>query len=1032
MMAKKISLQNFISREFFKAALLPLLIIEITLLALYFLMNTYLLDKSIKNLAEDRFSYLLGFTQSRAANINEQLNRISDLSIVLQSETARFFSHPELFPPPSPAPEFGFAENGVFYKLKNNGGSSLFYSSRQALGEMEKAKALHTEALDPLFRDLHHANPNIVAVYFNTHDSMSRYYPFCENVYEQLPAKMNIPEYNFYYLADKTHNPDGKPVWTAAYLDPMGMGWMMSCIAPVYNQGLLEGVVGIDITIKNFIDNLLSVELPWQSHAFLVDRQGTIMAMPTDVERIFGLTELHDFDYSEKVQQDTKKPATFNLLDSVLAPIRQPVADLMAESSATIEITIDNRRFVLCQTTVPIIDWKFMVISNRANVLQPITILERQSKNVGYTAIGFMILFYIAFFIYLATNTRKMSRRIADTLGRLTKAISRISTGVYEANIQSSPVMELDALGTSFKSMAQDLQRLHENLEMEVRHANASKDKARSAEEKLKEQQVQLERIVEERTREVRIANINLKNDIAIRRQMEKELSTERKQLLSIFDSIDEPIYIATPDTYELLFVNKALRKIRTEYQGGKCHKVLQGLDAPCPFCTNDLIFDENIGKSHIWEHYNNTDHKWFRCIDKAILWPDGRMVRYEMAIDITEQKNAAEERRRLTAQLRRAEKMEALGTLAGGVAHDLNNVLGAIVAYPDFLLLDIPEESNLRDPLETIRESGKKAAAIVQDLLALARQGIAEMEITNLNKVVSSYLASPEHDRLLAFNPDIRLFTNFTDNLMNCSGSPIHLSKMVMNLISNAAEAMPDGGDIFLSTANAYIDKPRKGYTTVNEGDYVVLKIVDHGMGITESDMDRIFEPFFTKKKMGRSGTGLGMAVVWGTVKDHQGYIEVKSTLNMGTTIEVYLPATRDLTHPEVKTAGIQAIAGHNETILVVDDVPVQRKIALNMLTRLGYNVETVPDGESAVAYLKEHPVDLVVLDMIMEPGIDGLETYKQMTAVRPGQKAVIVSGFSRTEAIKEAQRLGAGAYVKKPYSASEIGKAIKTELQK
>ena len=1030
MTEKKLSLKNFISREFFKAALLPLLIIEITLLTLYFLMSTYLIDKSIKTLSNDRLSHLLEITNSQALIISEQLHCIADLSAVLQAETGRFFDTPDHFITPDPAPEFGFAPNGVYYKLENNGGSSLFYSSRQSIGPKEKTKALHSESLDPLFENIFHANNNIVAVYLNTFDSMSRYYPFFENVHEQLPAKMNIPEYNFYYLADKTHNPDGKPVWTAAYLDPMGMGWMMSCIVPVYKDRFLEGVAGIDITIKNFIANLLGLQLPWGAHAFLTDSHGTIMAMPPVVETVFGLTELHDFSYSGKVKQDTKKPRTFNLLESLLPSLSKPLADLMEKESGSIEIPIKGNPYVLCQTTVSETGWKLMVMADRSEILSPISNLERHSKHVGYAAIGFMCLFYIAFFMYLVTNTRRMSERIAKTLGGLSTAIRRLGTGFYEVNMEPSPVIELDRLSSNFETMAQDLKLLHENLELEVKHANEAKNAARQAEEKLKEHQVHLEKIVEDRTLEVRTANKALKQDILKRKKIEQELTLERQQLLSIFDSIDEPIYISLPETYELLFANKALKKIYPDYAPGKCYEVLQNREFPCPFCTNDIIFGEKYGRQHIWEHYNLSTDKWFRCIDKAIQWPDGRMVRYEMAIDITDQKKASEEKQRLMAQLRRAEKMEALGTLAGGVAHDLNNVLGAIVAYPDLLLMDIPEDSPLRDPIVTIKQSGKKAAAIVQDLLALARQGISDMEVINLNDLVTSYLLSPEHERLLRYNTGIQLTADLSDSLLNCMGSPVHLSKMVMNLVSNAAEAMPDGGEIFLSTDNRYVDQPLKGYSTVMEGDYVVLKIVDHGIGMTESDMERIFEPFFTKKKMGRSGTGLGMAVVWGTVKDHQGYIEVKSALEEGTTIEIYIPATRKISDEIGQDFTFDELKGSNETIMVVDDVEVQRKIALGMLTRLGYNVVSVASGEEAVSYLKKHSVDLILLDMIMDPGIDGLETYKRIIKINPAQKAVIVSGFSRTEAIKEAQRLGAGPYVKKPYTAFEIGRVLKTEL--
>jgi two-component system cell cycle sensor histidine kinase/response regulator CckA len=264
----------------------------------------------------------------------------------------------------------------------------------------------------------------------------------------------------------------------------------------------------------------------------------------------------------------------------------------------------------------------------------------------------------------------------------------------------------------------------------------------------------------------------------------------------------------------------------------------------------------------------------------------------------------------------------------------------------------------------------------------------------------------------------------------LSISGSPVHLSKTVMNLVSNAAEAMPDGGTISISTRNRYLDNPVDGYDEIEEGDYVILKVSDTGIGIRPEDKERIFEPFYTKKVMGRSGTGLGMAVVWGTVKDHKGYIDLKSIEGKGTTFTLYYPVTRESMHVDESSLVAADHNGKGETILVVDDVAQQRQIASLMLSKLGFSVNSVPSGEEAVEYIKNKPVDLIVLDMIMDPGIDGLETYKRILKHQPDQKAIIASGFSETWRVKEAQRLGAGAYVKKPYTIDKIGQAVTAEL--
>ena len=214
---------------------------------------------------------------------------------------------------------------------------------------------------------------------------------------------------------------------------------------------------------------------------------------------------------------------------------------------------------------------------------------------------------------------------------------------------------------------------------------------------------------------------------------------------------------------------------------------------------------------------------------------------------------------------------MESLGLLAGGVAHDLNNILSGIVSYPELLLLDLPEDSKFRKPIETIQASGHRAAAVVEDLLTVARGVATTKEPLNLNDLIGDYLHSPEFNKLKQFHPTVSIKTNLDSDLLNVSGSHVHIRKAVMNLVSNASEAIEDSGNVTISTMNRYIDRPLRGYDDVNIGEYVVLSVSDDGSGISSDDLERIFEPFYTKKVMGRSGTGLGLAVAWNVVQDHQ-----------------------------------------------------------------------------------------------------------------------------------------------------------------
>jgi PAS domain S-box-containing protein len=419
--------------------------------------------------------------------------------------------------------------------------------------------------------------------------------------------------------------------------------------------------------------------------------------------------------------------------------------------------------------------------------------------------------------------------------------------------------------------------------------------------------------------------------------------------------------------------------------------------------------------------------------INNNVIQRGGQINVLAFVRDITERKRAEEEKRDLHERLNRSEKMEALGLLAGGVAHDLNNVLGIVVGYAELVLMNADKSSSIRPQLVNIMSGGLKAAAIVDDLLTLARRGVSGREVLNLNKIIADCHHSPEFANLSSHHPYVKIKTELDPGLLNISGSSVHLGKSLYNLISNASDAMPNGGIVTIKTTNQYLDKPIQGYDQIQEGDYVVLSVSDTGEGISADNLKRIFEPFYTKKVMGRSGTGLGLAVVWGTVKDHHGYINVQSEEGNGSTFTLYFPVTREGITAEAVAVDISAYMGSGESILVVDDVKEQRDLAAGMLRTLDYNVSSVSSGEEVLAYLKDHQAaDLIVLDMIMDPGMDGLDTYMSILKIRPKQKAIIVSGFSESDRVRAARDLGAGAYVRKPYIKEKLGLAVRKELDR
>ncbi len=403
-----------------------------------------------------------------------------------------------------------------------------------------------------------------------------------------------------------------------------------------------------------------------------------------------------------------------------------------------------------------------------------------------------------------------------------------------------------------------------------------------------------------------------------------------------------------------------------------------------------------------------------------------------QLRVEIEERKWSQQERLRLKSELIRAEKMELVGRLAGGVAHDLNNVLSGIVSYPDLLLHKLSPESEMRGPLENIRRSGARAAVIVQDLLTLARREITVRKRIQLNDIITAHLQSPEFLNLQQNFPNVTLESRLAPDLQWLSGSPVHLEKAIMNLLINSFEAIENEGSVLVVTENRFINSSIKGYDTTIPGNYVALAISDSGMGIPQDKLAKIFEPFYTSKIMGRSGTGLGMTVVWGTVKDHGGYLDVVSSPEKGTTITVFLPVNENSSDqiPLTEDAPQAITQGNGETMLIVDDDPEQRSLGEIILTTLGYAVETVASGDAAVTFLQSKAVDLVLLDMIMEPGMDGLDTYREILKIRPNQKVIIVSGYSETDRIKEALELGVRCYIQKPYGLDDFVTTVRKVL--
>ncbi len=785
---------------------------------------------------------------------------------------------------------------------------------------------------------------------------------------------LNFSDRDYFKKLKATHRPVVSDVF-------LGRGGIFEPIvtlsAPILNNGQFKGFALGALNLKRVLKIIEPYGETGNRNITLTDARDRIIAS-TDPKRKF---------------MKTLKPNG--------GGVHQPVQNMVYQRFPDDEHLPEMTRFKLSYYMhVSVIDddlaWKLIVEEPVAPLQVQIYTHYVRDLFVALCLAGLLFLF--AFII-----SQKLSRPLTE-LADITKK-TQYTQDILSQNtllLKESPVAEIHSLMTNFKFMISTLEQNFQEI----------KKRGLDAED----------------------ANLALKRKITELEATERALRESDERFRAIFTATDNVSLVmtdTTPSEPSILEFSPGAEKIFGHKRDEIIGKPAAILHAP--HASSEIMkAHRNILKTQQRASFETTlvrkSGDAFPALFSTYPLLDDNGEVYAVlvvGIDISEQKN-------LEAQLQRAEKMEALGTLAGGVAHDLNNVLSGIVAYPDLLLMQIPLDSPLRKPIAAMQVSGKRAATIVEDLLTLAKRGVAQKEVVNINHIISDFLESPEYEKQKSHHPGVEIVTHLEKTPLNMMGSPVHLSKTVMNLVSNAAEAMPDGGKIFISTENRYIDREIKGYDSIVEGDYTILTVSDAGIGISAEDMQKIFEPFYTKKVMGRGGTGLGMTVVWNTVKDHKGYIDIQSVEGEGTSITIYFPATRQDMAGEKNALSIEDCRGHGESILVVDDVKEQREIALSMLGALGYRIDVAASGEEAVEHIRRNPVELIILDMIMDPGIDGLDTYKKILTVNPKQKAIIVSGFSETGRVKEAQFLGAGTYVKKPYTLEKIGMAVKAELAK
>ncbi len=508
-------------------------------------------------------------------------------------------------------------------------------------------------------------------------------------------------------------------------------------------------------------------------------------------------------------------------------------------------------------------------------------------------------------------------------------------------------------------------------------------------------------------------------------KRAEEQMMASNDRLATVMDSMEAIVTIADMRTHELLFLNEYGRKVCGDSIQQSAWKALQGLEGEEPACPDGQLVgaDGKPSAPRHWEHQDAAQGRWYEIRVCAIEWIDGRLVRMGIAGDITDRKRAETEKGKLEAKLLQAQKLETVGQLAGGVAHDFNNMLGVILGYTELVLGQLDPASPMREDLEEVHKAAERSAALTRQLLGFARKQTIVPKVLDLNETVMGMLDMLRRligeNIVLEWKPGAELGAVKVD--------PSQIEQILVNLCVNSRDAITGEGRITLSTGVVALDATAcDGHEGALPGDYVRLTVGDNGCGMDAEMLTHIFEPFFTTKDLSQ-GAGLGLPTVYGIVRQNNGLVEVVSEPGKGTDVMIYLPRNGPMSRPVAADPEGMRFSPVQETILLVEDDPALLNMTRNMLERRGYRVLTSASPNEAVQMTAAHAeeIDLLMTDVIM-PEMSGRDLAKKLLEIKPGLRRLFMSGHT-ADILAQRGVLGEGVhFIQKPFSMKELVNSV------
>lgn len=822
-----LSLYQWIWQSYLRTALIPLVLVELVFIAIYFFTNSWSQSEIVSYLRKQAQEEMLQIANREANVIQQQLSSISNGTELYRRQNEKALSKPALLSPED-AKRLSYSPKGVYYTTSDTeaGGAAIFYSGYVPIGEKERDKVARLLATQTLMKDIKESQPLAASLYLNTFDSLNIIYPYFD-VLSQYETKMNIPQYNFYYEADQKHNPEHKVKWTDAYLDPAGHGWMASAIAPVYNGDFLEGVVGIDITVSTIISQILKMEIPYEGYGILIGNDGNILALPEKGEADWGLNELTDHHYEEAIKHNTFKPDQFNLYKREnLGPFAENVK---GKTSGVSGIQINGKNQVASWSTINETGWKLLIIVPEKNVYARVDIMMRKLFEIGTFMVAGLVIFYSIFFFILSKKARKMSSHISQPLVEINGMAQKIGEGDYYQDEPDMHVSELKNTASCLVKMGEHLGEANKNL--------------LDTQEKLRKSEADLRGLV---------------------------------------NSLDDVILEVNEQGAFTSVWSKDQNKLAKPYLEGSSHTIDTIFDSATAECYKAKIkhvLETEAPDSIEYRLETNKGFRWFQgrisLVDK-----DTRTVVIS-ARDITERKEIENS---LIAAKEEAEKAnKAKSQFLSSMSHELRTPLNAVLGFAQVLEMDpeAPLSEMQSQSVNEILKAGNHLLSLINEVLDLAKVESGKLTLSiepiQIQPIIEETLALIKP---LADQYKIKINTPSAECNKNLIAvDRTRIKQVLINLLTNAIKYNKENGEVTFY-CEKIDDKIRihvidTGYG-IDESELDAIFKPFHRI----SNINRTVE-----------GTGIGLTVAKQFIELMQGRIGLNSQIGEGSHFWIDLP---------------------------------------------------------------------------------------------------------------------------------------------